>query len=68
MVLTLSNVTVTEGDSVDVCLELFNKRLITGNASATLITDNSQSGATVTGLNKKFSIIVNAQLTPHTIN
>ena len=47
--LSLDNNTVTEGDSALVCLELFQKSLIAGAASVTLITDKAEAGSTLTG-------------------
>ena len=42
VVLSVAEDTVTEGMSVEVCLELFSRDLITGSASVTLVTDDTQ--------------------------
>ena len=49
VVLSLANNSVTEGESVEVCVDLFDRSEITGNASVTLVTDNSDAAITVTG-------------------
>lgn len=50
---TLENDVVTEGDSVEICLVLFNKEMITGTASVTLITNDTQTNLNSNGENRK---------------
>ena len=49
VVLSVAEDTVTEGMSVEVCLELFSRDLITGSASVTLVTDDTQVDLNVNG-------------------
>lgn len=50
----LATTAVTEGDSVEVCLELFDRSLITGTASVSLITVNPPTSSTVKCKNKNY--------------